>query len=62
MPDLPIDVFSWPTPNGHKVHMNIGAGDQFAPVFLAISPNNKIRAITDPAGPDGAPSSLFAFE
>jgi GST-like protein len=68
-----IDVFSWPTPNGHKVHImleecglpyraipvNIGAGDQFNPEFLAISPNNKIPAITDPQGPDGKPISLF---
>ncbi len=68
-----IDVFSWPTPNGHKVHImleecglpyrahpvNIGAGDQFKPEFLAISPNNKIPAITDPDGPDGKPISLF---
>ena len=68
-----IDVFSWPTPNGHKVHImleecglpyraipvNIGAGDQFRPEFLAISPNNKIPAITDPDGPDGRPISLF---
>lgn len=73
MPVLPIDVFSWPTPNGHKVHImleecrlpytlhpvNIGAGDQFAPAFLAISPNNKIPAISDPSGPDGEPISLF---
>ena len=68
-----IDVFSWPTPNGHKVHImleecglayrvhpvDIGAGDQFAPGFLAISPNNKIPAITDTEGPDGEPISLF---
>ena len=68
-----IDVFTWPTPNGHKVHVmleecglpyraipvNIGAGDQFKPDFLAISPNNKIPAITDPEGPDGKPISLF---
>jgi GST-like protein len=68
-----IDVFSWPTPNGHKVHIlleecglpykahpvNIGTGDQFKPEFLAISPNNKIPAITDPDGPDGKPISLF---
>jgi GSH-dependent disulfide-bond oxidoreductase len=68
-----IDVFSWPTPNGHKVHImleecglpyralpiNIGAGDQFKPDFLKISPNNKIPAITDPDGPDGKPLSLF---
>ncbi|TFW00772.1 glutathione S-transferase family protein [Oxalobacteraceae bacterium OM1] len=68
-----IDVYSWPTPNGHKVHImleecglpyrvhavNIGAGDQFKPEFLAISPNNKIPAIVDSDGPDGQPISLF---
>ncbi len=68
-----IEVFTWPTPNGHKVHImleecglpyratpvNIGAGDQFKPDFLAISPNNKIPALTDPDGPDGQPISLF---
>jgi GSH-dependent disulfide-bond oxidoreductase len=68
-----IEVYSWPTPNGHKVHImleecglpyraipvNIGTGDQFKPEFLAISPNNKIPAITDPQGPDGQPISLF---
>jgi GSH-dependent disulfide-bond oxidoreductase len=68
-----IDVFSWATPNGHKVHImleecglpyraipvNIGTGDQFKPEFLKISPNNKIPAITDPQGPDGEPISLF---
>lgn len=74
MPQQPaIDVYSWPTPNGHKVHImleetglpyrahavDIGQGDQFAPEFLAISPNNKIPAITDPVGPDGQPISLF---
>jgi len=73
MPQAPIDVYSWPTPNGHKVHIlleetglpyrvhpvNIGKGEQFAEDFLAISPNNKIPAITDPQGPDGQPLSLF---
>ena len=68
-----IQVHSWPTPNGHKVHImleecglayraipvNIGAGEQFRPEFLAISPNNKIPAIVDPQGPDGKPVSLF---
>ena len=72
-----ITVYSWPTPNGHKVHImleecglrlgrdwqavpvNIGAGDQFTPEFLAISPNNKIPALVDPDGPDGKPISLF---
>jgi GST-like protein len=68
-----IEVYSWPTPNGHKVHIlleelglpyrvhavDIGAGDQFLPDFLAISPNNKIPAIVDSDGPDGKPISLF---
>jgi GSH-dependent disulfide-bond oxidoreductase len=68
-----IDVYSWATPNGHKVHImleecglpyrvhpvNIGAGDQFKPEFLKISPNNKIPAIVDSDGPDGKPISLF---
>ena len=68
-----IDVYSWPTPNGHKIHImleecglpyraipvDIGAGDQFKPEFLAISPNNKIPAIVDADGPDGKPISLF---
>jgi GST-like protein len=68
-----IEVYSWATPNGHKVHImleecglpyrvipvDIGAGDQFKPEFIAISPNNKIPAIVDPDGPDGKPYSLF---
>lgn len=68
-----LEVYSWPTPNGHKVHImleecglayrvhpvDIGAGEQFAPDFLAISPNNKIPALTDPDGPGGQPISLF---
>ena len=72
-----INVYSWPTPNGHKVHImleecgfklgrdwlarpiNIGAGDQFKPAFLKISPNNKIPALVDPNGPDGKPITLF---
>jgi GST-like protein len=68
-----IEVYSWATPNGHKVHVmleecglayraipiDIGSGAQFAPEFLAISPNNKIPAIVDPDGPDGQPISLF---
>ncbi len=68
-----IDLYTWPTPNGHKVHImleevglaykvhpiDIGAGDQFDPAFLAISPNNKMPAITDHEGPDGAPISIF---
>ncbi|WP_250534229.1 glutathione binding-like protein [Caballeronia sp. AZ10_KS36] len=68
-----IDVYSWPTPNGHKIHImleetgleyrahpvDIGAGDQFKPDFLAISPNNKIPAIIDNDGPEGKPFALF---
>jgi GST-like protein len=68
-----IEVYSWATPNGHKVHImleecglpyrafpvDIGSGDQFEPTFLAISPNNKIPALVDPDGPDGKPISLF---
>ena len=68
-----MEVYSWPTPNGHKVHImleecdlayrvhpvDIGAGEQFDPAFLAISPNNKIPALTDPDGPGGQPISLF---
>ena len=68
-----IDLYSWATPNGHKVHImleecalpyrvhavDIGAGDQFKPDFLKISPNNKIPAIVDSDGPDGKPMSLF---
>ena len=70
---LPIDLYYWPTPNGWKVSIfleeaglpydmipvDIGAGDQFEPEFLAISPNNKMPAIVDPDGPDGEPISVF---
>ena len=70
---MTIELYSWATPNGHKVHImleelgldynvhaiNIGAGDQFKPEFLKISPNNKMPAIVDPDGPDGKPISLF---
>jgi GSH-dependent disulfide-bond oxidoreductase len=69
----PIDLYYWPTPNGWKItialeemglpyalHLiDIGAGDQFAPDFLKIAPNNRMPAIIDPDGPDGAPISLF---
>ena len=68
-----IDLYTWPTPNGHKVHImleelglpynvipvNIGRGDQFASEFLKISPNNKMPAMVDPDGPGGEPISLF---
>jgi GST-like protein len=68
-----IDLYSWATPNGHKVHImleetglpyrvhgiNIRTGDQFKPEFLKISPNNRIPAILDHEGPTGKPLSLF---
>jgi GST-like protein len=68
-----IEVWTWPTPNGHKVHIaleelglaykvvpiNIGAGDQFKTEFLAITPNHRIPAIIDPDGPGGQPLKLF---
>jgi GSH-dependent disulfide-bond oxidoreductase len=69
----PIDLYYWPTPNGWKITIfleeagipynvipvDIGAGDQFDPEFLKISPNNKVPAIVDPDGPDGEPISVF---
>ncbi len=68
-----LDLYTWATPNGHKVHImleelgvdynvipiDIGAGDQFKPEFLKISPNNKMPALVDPDGPDGEPINLF---
>jgi len=69
----PIELHYWPTPNGWKIaialeemglpytvhYVNIGKGEQFDPAFLAIAPNNRMPAIIDPAGPDGAAVSLF---
>ena len=69
-----IDLYYWPTPNGHKITLfleeaglpytvkpvDIGKGDQFRPEFLAFSPNNKIPAIIDHAPADGgAPLGVF---
>lgn len=68
-----IELFYWPTPNGWKISIaleemglpyevtliDISAGDQFAPEFLKIAPNNRMPAITDPDGPAGQPASLF---
>ncbi|MBO9767826.1 MULTISPECIES: glutathione binding-like protein [Xanthomonas] len=62
-----IDLYYWPTPNGHKVTLfleeaglqyalkpvDIGKGEQFEPAFLQISPNNKMPAIVDHAPADG---------
>ena len=72
-PPKPIDLYYWPTPNGWKISIaleemglpynvipvNISAGDQFKPEFLAFSPNNRMPAIIDPDGPDGKPISVF---
>jgi GST-like protein len=69
-----IDLYYWTTPNGHKITMfleeagmpyrivpiNIGKGEQFAPDFLGIAPNNRIPAIVDHQPADGgAPLSVF---
>jgi len=69
-----IDLYYWPTPNGHKITLfleeagldytlrpvNIGKGDQFKPEFLAFSPNNKMPAIVDHAPADGGePQTVF---
>jgi GST-like protein len=70
---LTIELFAFDTPNGRKISValeemgmpyavqivDIGAGQQFDPAFMAISPNNKIPAIVDPDGPDARPISVF---
>jgi GST-like protein len=70
---MPIELYAWDTPNGRKIsvaleemgvpynvhRVNISKGEQFAPAFLAISPNNRIPAIVDPDGPGGEPISVF---
>lgn len=67
-----IDLYTWTTPNGHKMHImleetgleyrvhpvNIATGEQFSESFLKISPNNKIPAMVDQEGPDGLPLSM----
>lgn len=69
----PIELHYWPTPNGWKItimleecglpytikFVNILKGEQFAPDFLTIAPNNRMPAIVDPDGPGGAPISIF---
>ena len=68
-----IDLYTWTTPNGHKIHIaleelglpytahgvDIGAGEQFTPEFLKISPNNKIPAMVDHDGPGSMHYALF---
>ncbi len=68
-----IELYYWPTPNGYKIsimleetglpyvvrYVDIQKGEQFAPAFLAISPNNRMPAIVDPQGPGGRPISIF---
>jgi len=75
-PNRPIQLYAFDTPNGRKitvaleemglpyeVHVvDITQGEQFAPGFIAISPNNKIPAIVDPAGPGPAGTPISVFE
>lgn len=70
---MTLDLYYWPTPNGWKISIalaemglpytlklvNIGAGEQFDPDFLKIAPNNRMPALVDSEGPDGAPISIF---
>jgi GST-like protein len=69
----PLELHYWPTPNGWKItilleelgvpyelhYVDIGKGEQFRPEFLAIAPNNRMPALTDPEGPGGKPISMF---
>jgi GSH-dependent disulfide-bond oxidoreductase len=68
-----IDLYYWPTPNGHKASImleeiglpyavkpvNILRSEQFAPEFLALNPNHKIPTIVDQDGPEGGPYAVF---
>jgi GST-like protein len=70
---MTIELHNLNTPNGRKISValeemgvpykvipvNIGKGEQMAPAFLKLSPNNKIPAIVDPDGPNGKPVSIF---
>jgi len=68
-----IDLYTWGTPNGRKVsvmleevglpyrvhRVDISKGEQFKPEFVALNPNSKIPALSDPEGPGGRPIHLF---
>lgn len=68
-----LDLYSWTTPNGDKLHImleeiglphrvvgvNLGAGEQNTPTFRAINPNGKIPALVDSEGPEGSPVTIF---
>jgi GST-like protein len=68
-----IELYTWPTPNGHKVHImleeagipynvhgiRIGEGDQFAPEFIELNPNGRIPVIVDTEGPGGKPYTVI---
>ena len=70
---MTIDCYTWPTPNGHKVHIMleecgleydvhpiaIGKGEQFQDFFLKLNPNHRIPVIVDGDGPGGEPLTLF---
>jgi GST-like protein len=72
-PAMTIELYAFDTPNGRKISValeemalpytvkviDISKGEQHDPEFLKISPNNRIPAILDPDGPDGAPISVF---
>jgi GST-like protein len=68
-----IELYSWTTPNGHKIHImleetglpyrvhkvDLGAREQTKPEYLKINPNGKIPAIVDTEGPGGQPIAIF---
>ena len=68
-----IDLYYWPTPNGHKItialeemglpykihYVDISKGDQYKQEFLLFSPNNKMPAIIDQNGVNSRPTSIF---
>ena len=68
-----IDLYTWPTPNGHKVQImleelgvrynvfpvDITQGQQFHLDYLALNPNHKVPTIVDSEGPDGSPLAVF---